>query len=242
MTETNSSKPRLLLIAIIGFVVSIPLVLVILYGLGQTSGTEFSPDDFTRRRFTYNQTPYFNWVISQKTYSDATTSFEETLLLDGLIMPVINRTRNWHLISDSGSTANFMSAGCDARFLTNFMDLTDDEGDNLWLDWNEKHLKIAQVFWPRIADLAHQEMYLKIPDIMQFALENETEDVERFAEKLDELTARAYLELGQIDLELERFERAESRLQLSVDTRPSLEAEELLAVCKASVVQLKDNE
>ena len=242
MSETASSKSKFLLILLLVFVILIPLVLAILYGVGQTSGTEFSPDDFSRRSFQYNQTPYFNWVITKKTYSDTTTPFEETLVLDGLIVPVVNRTKNWHLISDSGSTSNFISAGCDARFLTNFLDLTDDEGENFWMGWNEKFPKTAKFFWPRVADLARQEMYLRIPDVMQLAMEIEKDDVKKFREKLDELISLAYFELGKIDLELERFERAEIRLQRSVETKFSQEAEELLAVCKTRRVQTEDIE
>jgi hypothetical protein len=237
MTETASSKSKFFLILLLVSVITVPLALAILYGLGQTSGTEFSPDDFSRRSFKYNQTPYFNWVITKKTYSDTTTPFEETLVLDGLIVPVINRTKIWHLISDSGSTSNFMSAGCDARFLTNFLDLTDDEGENSWMGWNEEYPKSAKIFWPRVADLARHEMYLKIPDVMQFAMEIEKDGVKQFGERLDELIAQAYLELGKIDLELARFERAEIRLQRSVETKSSQEAEELLAVCKTRRVQ-----
>ena len=203
-----------------------------LFGIGQTSGTEFSPDDFSRRSFSYNQTPYFDWIILKKSYSDATTPFEENLIIDGLIVPVINKTKNWHLISDSGSRARFISAECDARFLTNFLDLIDDEGEDFWLGWNEEYPNSAKVLWPRVADLARHEMYLKIPDIMEFAMEIETDDVKSFTEQLDELTAQAYLELGKIDLELEKFERAEFRLQRSVEGKPSPEAEELLVLCK----------
>lgn len=218
-------------------VISIPLALAILYGLGQTSGTEFSPDDFSRRSFSYNQTPYFDWIITKKSYADATTPFEENLILDGFIAPVINTTKNWHLISDSGSSRSFMSAGCDARFLTNFLDLTDDEGDDFWLGWNEKYPKTAKIFWPRVADLARQEMYLKIPDIMQYAMEIETDDDKQFSKNVDELIATAYFELGKIDFELERIERAKVRLKRSVDVKSSPEAEELLVVCLAAFTE-----
>ncbi len=233
MTQTGSSKSRFFLIVLLVCMLFMSLGMVILFGLGQTTGVEFSPDDFSRRRFSYNQTPYFNWVIAKKTYFDETTPLEENLVLDGLIMPVVNKPQTWHLISDSGSTPEFMSAGCDARFLTKFLDLTDDKDHDYWLGWNEKYPDSAKFFWPRVAELARQEMYLKIPDVMQFAMAVEKDDVGTFADRLDELVAQAYLELGKLDLELERFERAEIRLQQSVEIKPSPHAEELLAVCKA---------
>lgn len=230
----------------LGCVTAIPLLLVILYGIGQTSGTEFSPDDFSRRNFYYNQTPYFDWVITGKTYSDATRPFDQSLVIDGFVVPVVNvnKSRTWHLVSDSGSSESFMSAGCDARFLTSFLDLTDDEGEDYWLGWNERHPNAAKIFWPRVAELARNEMYLKIPDIMQFAMEYESDDAKLFSRELDALVSQSYLELGQIDLELKRFERAESRIQLSIrhrtDGNPTGEAEELLALCR-SRMDLKSN-
>jgi hypothetical protein len=121
--------------------------------------------------------------------------------------------------------------------LTNFLDLTDDEGDDFWLGWNEKYPKTAKIFWPRVADLARQEMYLKIPDIMQYAMEIETDDDKQFSKNVDELIATAYFELGKIDFELERIERAKVRLKRSVDVKSSPEAEELLVVCLAAFTE-----
>lgn len=235
MTETNRSKLKLIVTALIIGAIMLPISLLLMYGLGQTEGTEFSPDDFSRRSFSYNQTPWLDWVIIKKSYHDSTTALEENLVQDGLILPVIETTKNWHLISDSGSGVPLEPAECDARFLTEFLDLTNEDGDNFWTQWNEQFPLTAKVFWPRIADLARDEMYLEIPTIMQWAMDVESDDEPDFSTELDRRTARAYYQMGKLDFELQRYDRALIRLQRSVDIEPTPDAVEWLAKTQSTI-------
>ena len=234
MTEQYQSKAKYLWIMLLVGVITIPIGLMFLLLSGQTSGQEFSPDDFSRRSFTYNQTPGLKWIIDKKVYTDRTTTLEESLVLDGFVTPVINTTKNWHLIQDSGSGSGQIPAQCDARFLTDYLDMTNDEGDNYWTQWNTDHPNTAKIFWPQVADLARHEMYLKIPEVMQAAMEVKTDDADEFAEELDDLIARAYLEMGQLDRELDRLNRARVRLARSIEIRPTDEAREQLSKCIAA--------
>lgn len=210
----------------------VPIGLVILFGMGHHSGTEFSPDDFSRRSFSYNQSPWFNWILVKKSYDDASGGLDRDLIADGLIQEELNDPQVWHLVLDLGSTENgLVSHDCDARFLTNYLDLTDDEGDYYWGAWNEEFPIAAKLFWPQIADLARHEMYLKIPDVMRFAMKLETDGSDPFQEDLEQLVAQCYLEMGVIDLQLNRYERAKTRLSRSIAIRESDEAKRRLAEC-----------
>jgi len=235
MTEYRSSKAKYFWITLLIGVVAAPSCLLILFGMGQNSGREFSPDDFSRRTFHYNQVPGLDWVILKKTYSDSTTVLEGDLVADKLIKPVINQKKKWHLIWDSGDGGGLISHECDARFLTEYLDMTDDEGANYWTQWNEKFPDSAKIFWPRVADLAREEMYLKIPDVMQAAMELDADEPDEFQLVLDRLAANIYFELGGIDLELDRLERARHRLDRSIEILPSQEAYQKRSECLAKL-------
>jgi len=234
--QTTKTSYRWLIILVTSAVFIITLL--IFYGAGQKSGVEFSPDDFSRRAFSYNQTPFVKWVIHRKSYADRTTSMEKNLIQSGFIQTVVNRTKTWHLIKDSGSNSAFASDQCDARFLTNYLDLSNEDGDEYWTIWSTDFPKCAKVFWPLVAELARDEMYLKIPDVMQFAMELNQDKPKRFEDSLQQIIANAYLELGEIDLELDRLERAKSRLQKASDrgdSKTSKRADEKLADCKSKL-------
>ena len=216
-------------------IIAVTVALLVFYGLGQTSGVEFSPDDFSRRAFSYNQTPIFKWVIRKKSFNDRTTALEEYLTIDGFVPTVVNRTKTWHLIRDSGSSSQFASDQCDARFLTDFLDLTNDDGDDFWTIWTDDFPKCAKIFWPQVAELARDEMYLKVPDVMQFAMDLSNDNPSRFKAALCQLVSEAYLEMGEIDFGLDRLARAKTRLKKSSDLgdgTTSSRADDLLAQCE----------
>lgn len=234
MTEHRPSKAKYFWITLLIMVVATPISLLVVFGMGQNSGREFSPDDFSRRSFQYNQVPGLDWVIIKKTYRDTTTNLEQDLIADKLIVPVTNQTKVWHLFRDSGDSS-LPSHDCDARFLTDYLDMEDDDGNNYWTRWNEKHPLSAKVFWPRVADLARDEMYLKIPDLMQAAMDVDADQPAALEPVLDQLTAQIYLELGTIDLEMERLERSRHRLDRSIQILPSRKAYQTRSRCFAKL-------
>jgi hypothetical protein len=235
MSATRSSNFLPILISVFAGVFCLLITLFFLYASGETNGLEFSPDDFTRRRFSYNRTPYLNWVLKGESFDDRTTTLEDSLTLDGFIPTRISTTKIWHLVSDSGSSADFPSDQCDARFLTRYLDLSNNEGEYIWTLWNEDHPKCAKVFWPHVANLARNEMYLKVPDIMRFAMQLKKDNVVSFTKELEEILAAAYLELGTLDLDTVNWERAASRLQQSYDLNPTEAAKQKLERCKTEI-------
>ena len=219
------------------FIWLIPVLIISVFGLiagfivlsisGNMEGREFSPDDFSIRKFTYNKVPFFDWVISPKETSDQTGALQADLVNLGFL-PSTAVAKNWYLISELNVSTSLLPPECDARFLTHYLELQDSSGMLVFVDWNEKHPNLAQVFWPHVIEMARQESYLKIPKIMEFALTNYSKNPNEFSDELNTLVAEAYLELGKIDYELGRLERAKVRLQLSLDAETSAQARSLL--------------
>lgn len=212
-----------LLISVLGLLVG----LLVLTLSGNIKGREFSPDNFAIRRFSYTKIPYLDWVINEKKIDDETVPIQQELIDLGLL-PRNSTAKNWHLISESNLSNSLLPPECDARFLTHYLDLKDSEYADVFLKWNLEHPDLAPLFWPHVIEMARQESYLKIPEIMEFALTDCQKNPTEFSDELNTLVAQAYLELAEIDYDLGRLERAKVRLQLSLDAESSGAAQNLL--------------
>ena len=204
---------------------------------GRMNGREFSPDNFSIRDFKYNKIPYLNWVISPKETSDQSGDIQQQLFDLGLL-PGNVPAKTWHLVSELNLTDSFQPPECDARFLVYYLELTNLDGSSVLVDWNEKYPDLAPLFWPHVIEMARQELYLKIPEIMEYALTDPPKSQGEFSNKLKTLVAQAYLDLGEIDYHLGRMERARTRLQISLDIQPSKKSQTLLN--KVSNSNVKD--
>ncbi len=155
---------------------------IFLFWFGNISGEEFSPDDFTRRRFHYNKMPLFGIVVQGIKYDDTTPVFEQTLFADGFLGKTTNGNQAWHLISDNTSDQD--SPDFDAKYLTAYLDLVDDTNISIWDQWNRKYPNLAVEFWPIIAGLARESLYLDASDLMLNAMSLQPSDLSTFEYEL----------------------------------------------------------
>lgn len=241
MTE-EKPKTKTLRLAVwaVGLLVVFFGGLLFLYGISKYSGTEFCPDTFSMRTFSYRKMPFTGWVISGIQYNDNKNFVGETLVADKWIMATPEK--QWDLVSES---ASLFSAGvsdqCDARFLIN--DLSQYEYDQAtsssksrWLGWSDKHDACAGVFWPRIAKLARLKMYLAIPELMEFARHNAVQDddpkadkqaikqeVAEFSTELDRQSAAALVRFAEVDEANGNKSRALARYRAAakIDNHPA---------------------
>ena len=136
---------------------SIPLLLFFGFG-GWVAGEEFSPDDFSRRRFSYNVMPLFGITLRSVRYSDSTPVFEQSLDEDliGKARPI----KKWHLISDYQFSLDYWftssapSPDFDAGLLCGVLDIKDENNESIWINWNQDHPDLAKELWPIAADMA----------------------------------------------------------------------------------------
>lgn len=193
----------------IGFLIIAPYALV--------EGEEFSPDDFSRRSFSYVQLPGVKWVLRGIEYQDVTSDIEKSLGSEGFISTTPAKT--WHLCQESYGT---QPAEADARFLVDMLKLKSQKVEYVffWQEWNENYPELAKVFWPLVAELARDEMYLVIPEFMELAMDvdaNASEpSPEQFARQLHEFLAVNYQRFAEIDRAKGRVERSEARRQRAV--------------------------
>jgi hypothetical protein len=219
---------------------AIPIGFIVISSLGAVRGSEFSPSDFTRRTFSYQQIPWVEWTLSGIQYDSVTPELDQTLVTEGFITATpstAKANKTWHLYEDS-AVPN--SHDCDARFLTDYLDLHDwDEATSVstpyWITWNQQFPRSAKVFWPTVADVARHEMYLRMPTMMQFAMERTKDNADDFRQALQRLTAAAWLELGKIDFQLGDFNRAALRLSRAKLLKETDDGTMLLDLCKKEV-------
>jgi hypothetical protein len=222
------------------FLATIPIGLIVFATRGYVSGSEFSPDDFTRRHFSYQQLPWLNWTISGIEYNDVTPELEQSLMKNGLIerrVPPTGQSKTWHLFWDARVPD---SHGCDARFLTSYLDFSDWDATTAtskpyWLTWNEAHPDSAKVFWPTIADLARNEMYLVIPTIMRFAMDQSDDDAALFQTELNTFVQQGWFNVGETQLRKGDFGLAVKCLLRAKQLNASDEIEMLLNRCRNQV-------
>ena len=232
--QDKPNKKRLFLFLTSGVLaLAVPVACLVLLGMGQVRGVEFSPDDFSRRSFSYNQMPFTGWVVMKKVYSDETTDIEKSLTGSRLIRSVILKKKRWHLVSEFGSRV--ISHQCDARFLTGYLDKYDDDGNNYWDTWNTEYPKCAKVFWPEVAELARDEMYLKVADVMRVAMSVSKDDPKPLRRELKTVLSDIYLELGALDIELGQPKRAALRLKKSVQHDPNSKAADKLKLLESQI-------
>ena len=230
MTESSLRSSNFIRVALLVLALSTPVIILIWFGTGFTMGEEFSPDDFSRRSFLYNRLPILNWTVIGKTYDDTTPALEQTLVLDGLITERKIQPKTWHLFRDSGTEFNqYKSHDCDARFLVGYLDLNGSDGTSFWTSWNESCPQSAKIFWPIVAEMARDELYLGLPPLMRFAMETKVDQPVLFGSQIANLAAKSYLDLGSLDFEQANLERAEHRLARSIEWSPSKTALLLLA-------------
>ena len=232
MTEkTFSIKPWLIGLGVV-LLTTTPVAMLFFYFSGWTAGEEFSPDDFSRRRFSYNIVPFTNYARRGIEYTDKTSVLAKTLVADQLISGPAKggNQKTWHLIFDSKSNAE-LSNDFDASILCQYLDLTNREGENVWVVWNSKHDVLAKTFWPIIQGLARNNIYWAMPPIMRRALSLEAANDTEFTMYLTAAASRAYFQAGQESQSEEDLNRAVGLFSLSIELQPGAPAYRARATC-----------
>jgi len=198
MAKKKQNGRIFVIITVVTTVVLIAVSYFVLPAMGERSGVEFSPDDFTCRRFNYCRLPLLNWTLRGIEYHKFQNDSAKTLIDDDWIRVSGRTPKRWHLVSENGSThgdGKNSSVECDARFLTKYFDFNDNEDENYIMKWTEDHPQAGKVFWPLIAEMARDSLYLPIPEIMEFAIEYpKIDDPDQFNAELEQLVADAWFE------------------------------------------------
>ena len=124
------------------------LIFLLLFGgylsvAGIVSGEEFSPDDFSRRHFSYNVMPIFGVEIRGLSHQNSASVLEQTLITDNWITPITKTPQTWHLVHDSISKTS--SPDFDASILVKLLERSDSDDNQVWQIWTDDHLSLIHI-------------------------------------------------------------------------------------------------
>lgn len=210
---------------LIGLVLTVMAVVFSTFVLGRVNGEEFSPDNFTRRTFSYFEVPLLGLQVSPIYRNDRTNSLE-SFLTTGKLVKEIKTTddqRRWDLVvaaRGSDSQDQQMLGQGDARILCSYLDAEGPKKDSIWLDWSKQHPALAKLLWSTVAKLARQELYPFIPELFDAA--RSTTDPAALRQRMDELLSQRYHEFARAQQQLGNHEAAVELFTEAIQHAPQM--------------------
>lgn len=142
-------------------------VFIATISFGAVHGTEFCPQTFERRSYSYYELPVLGIQVTGERLEDLTGDTEKTIASKGYISTPKGGKQDWHVLFGSRGTRQRRPG--DAGILMQYLDAT-DVGSNLrWEEWTEKHDEQAKILWPALQQLALAELYVFVPDLFEAA-------------------------------------------------------------------------
>jgi hypothetical protein len=175
---------------------------------GLVVGEEFSPDDFTRRRFHYFEVPLVHLKITPIYRNACTGDLEKHLAKNGFIKrrKVKKEDKQWDLVyMMRGVNQKRVNEG-DSLILCGYLDLRTSESDLVWLEWTKAQPALAKSLWPAVADAARRELYMLTPDLMELC--KGASDAASLRRDVRRLLARKYRDFGVAQQKLGNHEAA----------------------------------
>lgn len=159
------------------------LLAIALFGLlsfsyvGTINGTEFSPNTFQSRYFSYLRIPGTMSRLGPTTLGPTVPTTELEILRH---LTRQNESDTWHPIAILNSN---VAPKYPAALLVESLARKSPEGNSIWAAWSTKNPELASTLWPFIQSMALNNIYLEIPSILEFA-ENYSGPVEDFKSEL----------------------------------------------------------
>jgi tetratricopeptide (TPR) repeat protein len=191
-------RSRPALFWVLGAVGIVVVIYLATQWFGHVVGEEFCADAFCRRSFHYVEIPLLHiqvWPISR---SDATKSLERTLQAKRYVPAPSGAELRWDLVSSARlGTATVQG---DAAILCAYLDAVDEDDQRYWENWTNAHPELAQVLWPTVARVAHQRLYIFIPELMDLA--RSVPDAESLRREIARVLTRNYARLAEVHRQL----------------------------------------
>jgi hypothetical protein len=188
---------RTIVVVCVILVAGAVLALMLIMGLGLVTGEEFSPDTFQQRTFTYYQIPLLRIQITPVFRDSATTGVDRYLSGNGFLASARPSPR-WHVVRAIGAGWGHWIG--DAQILCNYLDQTDEQGAYVWLRWSKEHPELAKCLWPTIVELARENLYMFVPELMVLA--QSARDADQLSRELADTLADSYVWLAEIHQQL----------------------------------------
>jgi hypothetical protein len=194
--------------SLLGILGATLLVFIATVTFGAVHGTEFCPQTFERRSYSYYEVPLIRLQVTGERHEDLTGDTAKSLLADKHITPVTGGEVDWHVLAGSRGTSGRRPG--DAGILMLYLDATEDGSNFRWKHWSEQHKEAAAVLWPAVQQLAMRNLYVFVPDL--FDLAKRIDDAATLKEQVDRALAQKLLYLAR--KQLSRGNRDEARRTL----------------------------
>ncbi len=195
MPSTVRRWPRWLPVvgwSILGVLGAILLVFLATITFGAVHGTEFCPQTFERRSYSYYELPLVHIQMTGERHDDLTGDTEKHVTSNKYVTP-INGKKDWHVLVGSRGTRKRRPG--DAGILMQYLDAEDSSNVYRWVRWSEDHNSLAKALWPAVQRLALHDMYIFMPDL--FDLAKSLDDQTKLQQQLDQFVAGKLLILGK---------------------------------------------
>lgn len=151
-------KRYLLLVFTLGLI-----ALVACIPFTKIEGREFSPNAFQTRYFSYYRLPFIKLRFSRTTLTIPGQA-AHLEILKHLSRPASEEI--WHpvALAPYDQTNEYPAA-----LLVDSLERRTPDGNQLWAAWSALHPNQAATLWPFIQSMAMYNLYLEIPEILQFA-------------------------------------------------------------------------
>lgn len=126
------------------------------------SGTEFDAINWTSRDFEFMRDPITETQLTSIKHSSGGFTLDTSiapLITGGPARPALPR---WDLITIHRGMS---SATGEAHILLEYLQASDYQGQNVWIEWTRSHRKAAPIFWAAVRDAVHLERYDRLPKI-----------------------------------------------------------------------------
>src|SRR5262245_17880682 len=171
--------------SLLGALATTLLVFIATVTFGAVHGTEFCPQTFERRSYSYYELPIIRIQVTGERHEDLTGDTEKSVTANKFITPPASGKQDWHVLI--GSRGTRVRRPRESHILMECPDATDSQNDDRWLDWCNGHKPLAQVLWPAVQQLALHDLYVYIPDL--FDLAKTIDDPVKLKQELDRVLA-----------------------------------------------------
>jgi hypothetical protein len=168
------------------------LVFIATVTFGGVHGTEFCPQTFERRSYSYYELPILRIQVTGERHEDLTGATELCLTSHKYITPAASGKQDWHVLV--GSRGTRLRRPGDAGLLIEYLDAKESDDYHRWARWSEEHDALAKVFWPAVQQLAMNEQYVYLPDL--FDLTKTIDDSVKLKQEVDRVVAERGQESG----------------------------------------------
>jgi hypothetical protein len=192
---------------VLGILGATLLVFIATVTFGAVHGTEFCPQTFERRSYSYYEIPLVRWQITGEKHEDLTGATEKTITSNNLLPAPPGPKKDWHVLM--GSRGTRLRRPGDAGILMQYLDATEgDSGMHRWDNWTEhdKTKDLANVLWPAVQQLALRERYIFVPDL--FDLAKNYDDPKALQAEINRTLANRLLFVAQMQSQLGNGEAA----------------------------------